>query len=146
MKPSELKDGPTGSRKHPVDVLVVEDNAGDAFLISLIAADSPVPIKIRIAQDGIEAMFKVAERNPDLVILDLNLPDVSGHDVLRHYHPVDVPIVVFSSSDSDAEKRQSLAEGACEFVHKPNSIEEYGRAVLGMIQKWTCHKDGLAPA
>jgi CheY-like chemotaxis protein len=130
----------------PFDVLVVEDNAGDAFLISLIVAEAPVPVTIRIAQDGIEAMFKLAEHHPDLVILDLNLHAVSGHDVLRHYHPVDVPIVVFSSSGSDAERRQSLAEGAREFVRKPSGIEEYKRAVLGMIQRWACRKDGLAPA
>lgn len=121
---------------HPVDVLVVEDNAGDAFLISLIVADAPVPVTIRIAQDGIEALFKLAERNPDLVILDLNLPAISGHDVLRKYHPADVAVVVFSSSDSEADRKQSLEEGAREFIHKPTSVDDYKRAVLGMIERW----------
>jgi chemotaxis family two-component system response regulator Rcp1 len=90
---------------NPVDVLVVEDNAGDAFLISLIIADAPIPVKIRIARDGIEALFKLAEHNPHLVILDLNLSAVSGHDVLRKYHPADEPVIVFSSSDSEADRR-----------------------------------------
>jgi CheY-like chemotaxis protein len=133
---------------HPADVLLVEDNPGDAYLISLIAAEAPVAINLLVARDGVEALFKLAEPGcrPGLVILDLNLPAVSGHDVLRHYHPVDVPIVVFSSSCSDAERQQSLTEGAREFVTKPTSFEDYKRAVLGMIQKWVSHKDGLAPA
>src|SRR5579862_3180549 len=101
---------------HPVDVLLVEDNVGDEFLIALIVGEAPMPVRLHVARDGVEALFKLAQHgvHPDLVILDLNLPAVSGHDVLRHYHPVDVPIVVFSSSSSDAERRQSLAEGARE--------------------------------
>jgi len=132
----------------PVDVLLVEDNVGDEFLIALIIGEGPVPVRLHVARDGVQAMFKLAQHgvHPDLVILDLNLPVVSGHDLLRHYHPVDVPIVVFSSSGSDAERRLSLAEGASEFVQKPSSIEDYKRAVLEMIEKWACHTDGLAPA
>jgi CheY-like chemotaxis protein len=123
---------------HPVDVLLVEDNVGDEFIIALIIGEAPVPVRLHVARDGVEALFKLAQHgvHPDLVILDLNLPAVSGHDVLRHYHPPDVPVVVFSSTDSEAERRQSLAEGAREFVHKPNSIEDYKLAVLGMLQKW----------
>jgi CheY-like chemotaxis protein len=123
---------------YPVDVLLVEDNVGDEFLIALIVGDAPVPVRLHVARDGVEALFKLAQHgvHPDLVILDLNLPAVSGHEVLRHYHPADVPVVVFSSSESEVDIRQSLAEGAREFVHKPSSIEEYKRAVLGIIQKW----------
>ena len=122
----------------PVDVLLVEDNLGDEVLIALIIGEGPVPVRLHVARDGVQAMFKLTQHgvHPDLVILDLNLPAVSGHDVLRHYHPPDVPVVVFSSTDSEAERRQSLAEGAREFVHKPNSIEDYKLAVLGMLQKW----------
>jgi len=84
----------------PIDVLLVEDNVGDEFLIALIVGEAPVPVRLHVARDGVEALFKLAQHgvHPDLVILDLNLPAVSGHDVLRLYHPNDVPVVVFSSS------------------------------------------------
>ena len=133
---------------HPVDVLLVEDNVGDEFLIALIIGEAPVPVRLHVARDGVEALFKLAQHGVhlDLVILDLNLPAVSGHDVLRHYHPNDVPVVVFSSSGNEADRRQSLEEGAREFVQKPSGFENYKRAVLGMIDKWVYHKDGLVPA
>ena len=126
---------------HPVDVLLVDDNPGDAFLISLIVREAPVPVRLHVARDGVQALFKLAEHRPDLVILDLNLPAVSGHDVLRHYHPDDVPVVVFSSSGSEADMRRSLDEGAREYVQKPSSFEDYKRAVLGMIEKWIIRKE-----
>jgi DNA-binding response OmpR family regulator len=133
---------------HPVDVLLVEDNVGDAFLIALILAEAPVPVKLYVARDGVQALFMLAEQgsHPDLVILDLNLPSVSGHDVLRHYHPVDVPVVVFSSSGSGIDMRQSLEEGAREFIQKPSRFEDYKRAVLGMIEKWILRKEGGSTA
>ena len=123
---------------HPIDILLVEDNPGDAFLIALIVSEAPVLVNMLVARDGVEALFKIAERNPDLIILDLNLPAVSGHDVLRQYHPADVPVVVFSSSDSAEDKRRSIEEGAREFIHKPTGFDDYKRVVLGMIQKWAC--------
>jgi CheY-like chemotaxis protein len=123
---------------HPVDVLLVEDNVGDEFLIALIVGDAPVPVRLHVARDGVEALFKLAQHriHPDLVILDLNLPAVSGHDVLRHCHPDEVPVVVFSSSGSEADRRLSLAEGAREYVQKPSRFEDYKRAVLGLIERW----------
>lgn len=125
----------------PIDVLLVEDNAGDAFLISQIVAEAPVPVRLHVARDGVEALFKLAERPPDLVILDLSLPAVSGHEVLRHYHPLDVPVVVFSSSGSELDRRRALEAGAREFVQKPSHVDHYKRAVLGIIEKWTLRKD-----
>jgi CheY-like chemotaxis protein len=133
--------GSIGSGMPPIDVLLVEDNPGDAFLISLIVSEAPVQINLSVAQDGVQALFKLAERHPALVILDLNLPAVSGHAILRHYHPPDVPIVVFSSSGSEEERQRSLAEGAREFVQKPSGFDDYKRAVLGMIEKWILPKD-----
>jgi chemotaxis family two-component system response regulator Rcp1 len=123
---------------HPVDVLLVEDNIGDEFLISLIFTEAPIPVTLHVARDGVEALFKLADRksHPALVILDLNLPAISGQDVLWHFHPVDVPVVIFSSSSSEADVQRALELGAREFVQKPSRFEDYRCAVLGMIEKW----------
>jgi CheY-like chemotaxis protein len=61
---------------HPLDVLLVEDNVGDEFLIALIIGEAPVPVRLHVARDGVEALFRLAQHgvHPDLVILDLNLP------------------------------------------------------------------------
>jgi CheY-like chemotaxis protein len=131
----------------PIDVLLVEDNSGDEFLISLIATEARIPINLHVARDGVEALSKLANRksNPALVILDLNLPAVSGQDVLWHFHPEDVPVVVFSSSSSEPDIKRSLELGAREFIRKPSHFEDYKRAVLGMIEKWIPGGSGARP-
>jgi len=46
---------------HPVNVLLVEDNPGDEFLVSLIVSDAPVPVTLHVARDGAEALSKLAD-------------------------------------------------------------------------------------
>jgi CheY-like chemotaxis protein len=126
----------------PSEVLLVEDNAGDALLIAQILADSAIPVKLHHARDGIEALLMLANSvlKPDLVILDLNVPNLSGCAVLERYHPKDVPVVVFSSSWNEADRTRSLELGAQEFVRKPMHLEAFKDAVCGMVEKWAVHK------
>lgn len=76
-----------------VQVLLVEDNAGDAFLTGQALADCPIPVKLTIAQDGEQALAMLSERDyaPDLIILDLNLPKIPGHVLLQRYHAKKTP-------------------------------------------------------
>jgi CheY-like chemotaxis protein len=122
----------------PIEVLLVEDNAGDTLLIGEALRESSTAVNLHVARDGVQALLMLAGYlvKPDLVILDLNLPNLSGHAMLEKYHPNDVPIVVFSSSWSDSDAQQSLASGAREFVRKPMDLQAYKEAVRGMIEKW----------
>jgi CheY-like chemotaxis protein len=122
----------------PIEVLLVEDNAGDTLLIGEALRESSTPVNLHVARDGVQALLMLAGylTKPDLVILDLNLPNLSGQAMLEKYHPHDVPIVIFSSSWDDCEAKQSLASGAREFVRKPMDLEAYKEAVRGMIEKW----------
>jgi CheY-like chemotaxis protein len=127
----------------PSEVLLVEDNAGDALLIAQVLADSEIPVKLHHARDGMEALLLLANKvnKPDLVILDLNVPNLSGCAVLERYHPKDVPVVVFSSSWDDGDRRRSLALGAQEFVRKPIRLQAFKDAVCGMVEKWAVRRD-----
>jgi CheY-like chemotaxis protein len=82
----------------PVELLLVEDSPGDILLISQVLRDEPIPIKIRVAVDGEQAlqMLEDSQFRPDLVILDLNIPKVSGLSFLARY-ALEAPVVVFSS-------------------------------------------------
>ena len=126
----------------PIEVLLVEDNAADAFLVRQGLAASPIPVKLHIAQDGMQALLMLSSGafQPDLVILDLNLPNVSGHDLVELFDPKDVPVVVFSSSQDDDMKR-SLALGACDHVQKPTDIHAYSDAVCGIVEKWAVRRE-----
>ena len=123
----------------PTHVLLVEDSAGDALLTSQIVADFSLPIKIVVARDGVQALIMLADPTfqPALIILDLNIPLISGHVVLERNQRKDIPVVIFSVSSDENEVRRAIALGAREYVQKPTDLETYKTAVLNMITKWT---------
>ena len=134
-----------GVLKQP-DVLLVEDSVGDVLLTRNILTE--MPIKLRIARNGLQALLILADPSfkPALVILDLNIPDISGHELLARYHPQSPPIVVFTSSWNEAEKTRALAMGAREYVTKPMDLDAYGGAVRGMVEKWALRAQKSASA
>jgi CheY-like chemotaxis protein len=128
-----------GVENKTVQVLLVEDSAGDALLTSQIVAESLLPIKIVIARDGVQALMMLADPTfqPALIILDLNIPLISGHVVLERNQRKDIPVVIFSVAADESEVRRALAAGAREFVQKPTDLETYKQAVSRMVRKWT---------
>jgi two-component system, chemotaxis family, response regulator Rcp1 len=121
-----------------VQVLLIEDSAGDALLTGQIVAESRVPIKLVIARDGVQALSMLDDPSfePALIILDLNIPIISGHAVLERNPRKDIPVVIFSVSDDQRDMQRALALGAREYVQKPMNLEAYKKAVLGIIEKW----------
>jgi DNA-binding response OmpR family regulator len=128
------------------EVLLVEDSVGDVLLTRQILTQ--MPIRLRIARDGLQALLMLADPafKPALVILDLNIPDISGHEVLARYHPSNPPVVVFTSSWNDSEKTRALSMGAREYVIKPMDLDEYSSAVRGMVEKWALRTEKNAAA
>jgi CheY-like chemotaxis protein len=118
-------------------IFVIEDNAGDVLLIRQILQQQQIPIRIHVARDGAQAMFMLAEGRfqPDLILLDLNLPKVSGNWFLARSKPV-APVVVFSSSSNPADIQESTELGAKEFVRKPIDLEEYAAQVSRIVMDW----------
>jgi CheY-like chemotaxis protein len=127
---------PQGSK--PIEILLVEDDTGEALLIGEILAESPLPVNLRIARDGMDALLMLASGvfRPDLIIVDLNIPYVSGHGVIERFHPEDIPVVAFSSSLNEADKQRALKLGAREYVQKPMDLRAYTDAVRGIVEKW----------
>ncbi len=122
-----------------MEILLVEDNAGDTVLIRQILEESPVRVKLHIARDGEQAltMLKGGYFHPLLIILDLNIPCITGPALLERWQGWDIPVVVFSSSVDAAERERVLALGAREFIHKPIDMGAYAREVQGIIERWS---------
>jgi chemotaxis family two-component system response regulator Rcp1 len=120
------------------EVLLVEDNAGDVLLMGQALAESQIPVHLHVARDGEQALQILDEPDfkPDLIILDLNIPKVSGHTVLSLYHPKKTPVVVITASENEADMDRAFSLGAKEFIHKPMDLDDYKTSVCGMIQKW----------
>jgi two-component system KDP operon response regulator KdpE len=105
------------------DVLIVEDDAQiRKFLRISLEANEFTVHEARLGQDGIDFC---AELGPDVVILDLGLPDIDGQEVIRRIREwSSVPIVVLSVRADEAEKVGALDAGANDYVTKPFSITE----------------------
>jgi two-component system KDP operon response regulator KdpE len=72
-----------------------------------------------------EAIKRIATESPDIVVLDIGLPDGDGKDVIRQVRPwSDVPIIILSARDREAEKIEALDLGADDFVNKPFGVGE----------------------
>jgi len=128
--------------KPGIEILFVEDSAGDALLTSQIVAELPFRVKLTIARDGIQALMMLSDTSfrPSMIILDLSLPLISGNDVLQRNPRKDIPVVVFSASWNDVDVDRAFALGACEYLQKPMDIAAYKEVVRSMIQKWAIGK------
>jgi CheY-like chemotaxis protein len=132
----------------PAHILLVEDNAGDTLLIQQVLASRPFAFKLHVARDGEQALAMLDDPNlkPDLIILDLNLPRITGLGVLERYHPKDIPVVVFSVSSMQTDREFALALGASDYVQKPIDLPAFTDAVCGIITKWTARKEHAVPS
>ncbi|TNM59775.1 response regulator [Streptomyces sp. NP160] len=104
-------------------VLVVEDEPalGRALAITLRAKRYDVDV----AHTGAAALDAAATRRPDVVVLDLGLPDLDGLDVLRALRGWSaVPVVVLSARHDSSEKVEALDAGADDYVTKPFAVDE----------------------
>ncbi len=104
-------------------VLVVEDDA--AIRRSLQLNLRARGYRVELAEDGNQALQLAGRCHPDVVILDLGLPDIDGVDVIAGLRGwTAVPIVVLSARDDEAGKVEALDAGADDYVTKPFGIEE----------------------
>jgi DNA-binding response OmpR family regulator len=122
-----------------LEVLLVEDNAGDAVLIRQVLADASVPVNLHIVRDGEQALTLLGDAHfqPALIILDLNIPRISGTALLERWKMQDTPVVVFSSSLNDAERDRVLELGAREFVQKPTDLDDFAEVVAGIVKRYS---------
>ena len=104
-------------------ILVAEDDAPVRNLITttLKAHD----YKFITAQNGNNAIMEASSRNPDIVLLDLGLPDIDGIEVIERIRTwSDMPIIVISARSEDKDKIDALDAGADDYLTKPFSVEE----------------------
>ena len=126
-------------------VLLVEDNPGDVSLIREAFRDWINAPIIRVAADGQTAleMLEASYQQPtwpDLIWLDLNLPRITGHEVLqrvkRDPRTCCIPVIVFSSSDNEQDILRAYQLQASCYIQKPTSLEELIHAVRSLASFW----------
>ena len=108
----------------PKTIVVIDDDRTTQATLSAVL--SRHGFDVRVGQNAAQGRKKIAEAKPDLVLLDLGLPDADGLDVLRELkaaHP-DLPVIVLTAHDSLANAIESIKQGAFHFVSKPYALEE----------------------
>jgi CheY-like chemotaxis protein len=135
-------------------ILLVEDNEFDIELARLAFAASGYADEVDVARDGQEALDYLEDRltpgaphhRPALVLLDLNMPRVSGHDLLVRLkgNPAyrDVPVVVLTTSDEAIDRDQCARLGVEEYRRKPFDFDEFVETVGQITARWL---GGAAP-
>jgi CheY-like chemotaxis protein len=150
------------SKHHPaasdgaVGVLLVEDDPGDVLIAREALNAAGLDTRLDVVSDGIDAMdylrrkgdYADAER-PDLILLDLNLPRMSGHEVLAAVKADPtlrrIPVVVLTTSSSDADVARSYDLHANVYVSKPVDFHDFA-AVVKQIDEFFGTVARLPPA
>jgi CheY-like chemotaxis protein len=123
------------------EILLAEDNPADVYLIREALKEHKVECTMRTAADGKDVLTLIAASgttwNPDLIILDLNLPRHDGIEILQKVRATraiaHVPVVVLTSSDSPRDRLTANELGATRYVRKPSNLEQFLQ--LGAIFK-----------
>ncbi len=106
-----------------LQILVVEDDAPVRNLITTTLKAHEY--KYIVAKNGDEAIRQASTCNPDIVLLDLGLPDMDGVEVIKKIRTwSNMPIIVISARSEDADKIEALDNGADDYLTKPFSVEE----------------------
>jgi len=130
-----------------IQILMAEDNPADVRLTRETLKEAGVPNTFRAVGDGSEALAFLrregvygAAPRPNLVLLDLNLPKMSGHEVLAEMKNDPelrrIPVVVLSGSDADRDVSEVYDRHANSFVVKPISTEDFVRVLKSIEDFW----------
>jgi CheY-like chemotaxis protein len=127
------------------DIFYVEDDQDFAFIMQHAVKEVNEGLTVNIVGDGnsaIAALQQYAQerQRPKLILLDLNLPGLSGLDILKRIKEIPflkyVPVILFSTSDDLNDVRTSLEIGANAFLTKPNGYHNLITCVQSMYDFW----------
>jgi len=135
---------------NPACLVMIDDNPGDIELVGIAFAMREITVDLRTAgngEQGIALLARLEGENliPRLVLLDLNIPRVSGFEVLTFIRGraalAAMPVIVFSSSNAPRDRERSITLGATEFVAKPDGLA----ALLVLVDRLGAYVTRPAP-
>jgi CheY-like chemotaxis protein len=131
----------------PIEVLLVEDNPGDAQLTRIALEDSKISIHLNVVEDGVEAMAFLRKQgkyitvaHPDIVLLDLNLPRKDGREVLAEIKADEklkrIPVVVLTTSQAEEDILKAYNLSANCYITKPVDFDQFVKIVQSIENFW----------
>jgi CheY-like chemotaxis protein len=128
--------GSAVSGRTPKRILWAEDNEGDRLLIRMALAETGIASDVQFVADGPALLAALEGPQPNLVVLDLNMPGMHGIEVLQRMRANkamrDTPVAIFSSSTNPEELARCAQLGARHIVPKPMEHEAFNQAVASL--------------
>jgi chemotaxis family two-component system response regulator Rcp1 len=132
------------SRSETSEILLVEDNPGDIYMFEnalKISGFKVNLIKIKNGDDALPYLKRNDVVQPDIIILDLNLPGKNGKEILNEIKNDErlelIPVIIFTTSNAEYDIQTSYKLKANCFIKKPISVTEYIAAVNRIKEFWT---------
>ncbi|MBN1522585.1 MAG: response regulator [Candidatus Aureabacteria bacterium] len=131
----------------PVNILLIEDNPGDVRLIKETFSEDKFYNRLFVAKDGEEAMNFLRRKEPfpdvprpDIILLDLNLPKMNGHEVLSEIKSdpdlKTIPVVILTTSDAEQDIQKTYEKHVNCYITKPVDLNQFIRVVKGIEDFW----------
>jgi len=127
------------------DIFYVEDDTDFAFIMENAVQEVGNGLSIKIIENGKDALIALnvlaeAKIKPRLILLDLNLPGLSGHDLVKRIREIPflryVPVIFFSTSDNPKDVKASLEFGANAYLTKPSGYLNLVSCLQSMHDFW----------
>ena len=130
-----------------IQILLVEDNPGDVRLTQEVLKEAVVPNRIHAVRTGVEALAFLKREGqhanaprPDLILLDLNLPKKSGHEVLDEIKADEklkrIPVIVLTTSSADQDVTRAYDAHANCYITKPIDLDQFLKAMKAIEEFW----------
>jgi len=137
----------TKYRLNEAKILLVEDNAADIRLTEEVIRGIKIVNRIYVVRDGVEAIDFLEKKgkfsnvsDPDLILLDLNLPKKGGFEVLKEIKQDDnlklIPVVILTISDAKEDLIKAYNLHANCYIIKPLEMKEFSRIIHSIINFW----------
>lgn len=132
---------------NPAHILLVEDNEGDIILTLDAFEEGKIKTEISVVkngQDALDFVFKKRAyknaRNPDIILLDINIPIYNGHEVLRQIKAdpnlKKIPVIILTTSSNPKDVNMAYENHSNSYIKKPLDMEEFLKAILQIEKFW----------
>lgn len=132
---------------NPIHILLVEDNEGDVVLTTEALDEGKIANSLSVVRDGWEAIQYLEKKDnyadvktPDLVLLDINLPKINGHGVLKHIKSSEslkqIPVVMLTTSSDQVDIEKSYKNHSNCYITKPVDMDSFMEVIVSIEAFW----------
>jgi len=132
---------------HPINILLIEDNEGDILLTKEAFLEGDILKELYVVKDGWDALLYLEKKEkytssitPDLILLDINLPKMNGHEVLKKIKSNSninhIPVIILSTSSLINDINQCYKNQANCYISKPVDADDFSKAISAIEDFW----------